>query len=219
MDIKLGSYSFSKFGLTLIVVVLSKFSSSIAMIMSASVSSVSSEIQTVFLKGEIPENEFGQKPSALWCISTTLNMSKQETNDVSSSCGNLKNLRTSNLRSSEDWSLRKTNFLKIVITMMNTDDMLIVYSNSARELVDSFEKRWNDSSCLCFYKTVSAVTQIARQKEHPARHPQQFLASIGWSSRRAHAQFPYSEVSIPGLVQAMFWYLAVLAFSHVQCYR
>ena len=28
---------------------------------------------------------------------------------------------------------------------MNTDDMLITYSDNARELVDSFEKKLNDS--------------------------------------------------------------------------
>jgi len=34
---------------------------------------------------------------------------------------------------------------KIIIMIMNTDDMVIAYSDNARELVDSFEKNLNDS--------------------------------------------------------------------------
>ena len=34
---------------------------------------------------------------------------------------------------------------KIIIMIMNTDDMLITYSDNARELVDSFEKKLNNS--------------------------------------------------------------------------
>jgi len=34
---------------------------------------------------------------------------------------------------------------KIIIMIMNTDNMLITYSDNARELVDSFEKKLNDS--------------------------------------------------------------------------
>ena len=34
---------------------------------------------------------------------------------------------------------------KIIIIIMNTDDMLIAYSDNTRELVDSFEKKLNNS--------------------------------------------------------------------------
>ena len=34
---------------------------------------------------------------------------------------------------------------KIIIIIMNTDDMLIAYSDNARELDDSFEKKLNTS--------------------------------------------------------------------------
>ena len=34
----------------------------------------------------------------------------------------------------------------IIIMIMNTDDMLIAYSDNSRELVDSFEKKLNNSS-------------------------------------------------------------------------
>jgi len=169
MDIKLGFYSFSKFGLTLIVVLLSKFSSSIAIIMSASVSSVSSEIKTVFLNSEIPENEqvfcsstpargdatayqkglFGAHQSgSIWAKTFRALMHKHYPQYVEA--GNErcvfvmrepKELTHRGLKSEKD-----KNFLKIVITIMNTDDMLIAYSDSARELVDSFEKRLNDSN-------------------------------------------------------------------------
>jgi len=33
---------------------------------------------------------------------------------------------------------------KIIIMIMNTDDMLIAYSDNARDLVDSFEKKLNN---------------------------------------------------------------------------
>jgi len=34
---------------------------------------------------------------------------------------------------------------KIIFMIMNTDDMLIAYSDDARDLVDSFEKKLNNS--------------------------------------------------------------------------
>jgi len=88
----------------------------------------------------INPDPYGRRPSALGCTRTTPNISKLE---------RTMRLRDARIRAPINLDglrgLKIEKNGKIIIMIMNTDDMLIAYSDNSRELVDSFEKKLNNS--------------------------------------------------------------------------
>ena len=88
----------------------------------------------------INPDPYGRRPSALGCTRTTPNISKLE---------RTMRLRDARIRApinlDELRGLKIEKNEKIIIMITNTDDMLIAYSDNAKYLVDSFEKKLNNS--------------------------------------------------------------------------